>query len=125
MNITINKIPDAELEVMQAVWGCTPPVSRADIEQILEDKHRLAPTTILTLLSRLVERGALVIAKHGRSNLYTPVFSRQDYLASQSNRFLNKLCGGDIHILASALCNSGLSREEVAELRRLLDESKL
>jgi len=123
---TIYRLPDAELEVMQAVWDCTPPVSRADIERILEDKHRrLAPTTILTLLSRLVERGALVISKQGRSNLYTPVISRRDYLASQSNRFLNKLCGGDIHILASALCGSGLSREEVAELRRLLDEGKL
>lgn len=121
----INKIPDAELEVMQAVWNCTPPVSRSDIEHILENNHPLAPTTILTLLSRLAERGALVITKQGRSNVYTPVFSRQEYLAFQSNRFLNKLCGGDIHILASALCDSGLSREEVAELRRLLEAGEL
>ena len=110
---------------MQVIWDCTPPVSRADIEQGLQNKRRLAPTTILTLLSRLVDRGALVIAKQGRSNVYTPVFSRGDYLASQSNRFLHKLCGGDLHILASALCSSGLSRDEVAELRRLLDEDKL
>lgn len=125
MDYTINKIPDAELEIMQVIWDCTPPVSRATIEQGLEDKHRLAPTTILTLLSRLVDRGALVIEKQGRSNAYTPVFSRGDYLASQSHRFLHKLCGGDIHVLASALCSSGLSRDEVAELRRLLDEDKI
>ena len=124
MNISLNRLPDAELLVMQAVWDCTPPVSRADVERVLEDRHPLASTTFLTLLTRLTQRGALTLAKQGRTNVYTPVFSRQDYLASQSRRFLNKLCGGNIHVLASALCDSGLSREEVAELRRLLDEDE-
>ena len=64
-------------------------------------------------------------AKQGRSNVYTPVYSRQDYLAAQSSRFLNKLCGGDIHVLATALCDSGLSREDTEELRRLLERGEL
>lgn len=125
MEITIRRLPDAELEIMQAIWDCTPPVSRADIERILKGKHPLAATTILTLLTRLTERGALLTAKQGRSNVYTPVFSRQNYLAAQSRRFLNKLCGGDIHIFAAALCDSGLSREDVAELRFLLEKGEL
>ncbi len=125
MENTIRRLPDAELEIMQAIWICTPPVSRADIECILRDSHPLAATTILTLLSRLVQRGALMTAKQGRSNVYTPVFSRQDYLAAQSKRFLNKLCGGDIHVLAAALCDSGLSREDTEELRRMLERGEL
>ena len=125
MRNTICRLPDAELEIMQAIWSCTPPVSRADIECVLRDKHPLAATTILTLLSRLVQRGALMTAKQGRSNVYTPVFSRQDYLAAQSRRFLNKLCGGDIRVLAAALCDSGLSREDTEELRRLLERGEL
>ncbi|MCF0121071.1 MAG: BlaI/MecI/CopY family transcriptional regulator [Oscillospiraceae bacterium] len=125
MDYAINRIPDTELEIMQVIWDCKPPVSRADIEEGLKGRHSLAPTTILTLLSRLVERGALVTEKQGRSNVYTPVFPREEYLAAQSRRFLQKLCGGDLHVFASALCGSGLSRDEVAELRRLLDEEKL
>lgn len=125
MDRKINRLPDAELEVMQAVWDCEPPVSRADVERVLAERRRLAPTTILTLLTRLTQRGALLLTKNGRSNGYTPVFSRQEYLASQSGSFLKKLCGGDIRVLASALCDSGLSREEVAELRRLLSEDGL
>ena len=119
------KLPDGELEVMQAVWDCTPPVSRAEIEHLLSQRHPLAATTILTLLSRLTQRGALKVEKQGRNNLYTPVFSRQDYLAAQGKRFFRQLCGGDLHTFASAMCDSGLSRDEVAQLRQLLEEEKL
>ncbi len=125
MKKKIPRLPDAELEIMQAIWNCKPPVSRADIECFLGDNRQLAPTTILTLLSRLVQRGALTVERRGRSNVYTPVFSRQDYLAARSNRFLNKLCGGDIHLLATALCDSGLSKEDIEELRRLLKRGEL
>ena len=47
---TIERLPDAELEVMQAIWDCEPPVSRADIEPLLQRRHPMATTTLLTLL---------------------------------------------------------------------------
>lgn len=125
MSFFIRRLPDAELEVMQAVWDCIPPVSRADIESILNKTHLMATTTILTLLSRLVERKFLTIEKIGRSNCYTPVISKQDYLASQSKSFLDKLCRGDIRVFATALCDSGLSKEDIEELRRLLERGEL
>ena len=40
MDTTIRRLPDAELEVMQAIWACEPPVSRADINKILKDTHQ-------------------------------------------------------------------------------------
>ena len=33
MEKTPRRLPDAELEVMQAVWACEPPVARADIDE--------------------------------------------------------------------------------------------
>ena len=36
MNSSVRKLPDAELEVMQAIWVCTPPVFRAEIEDLEE-----------------------------------------------------------------------------------------
>ena len=125
MNHFIRRLPDAELEVMQAVWDCEAPVSRSDIENVLNKTRPMAVTTILTLLSRLVERDFLTIERSGRSNCYTPVISKQDYLAAQSKSFLDKLCGGDIRAFATALCDSGLSREDIEELRRLLEKGEL
>ena len=120
----LRRLPDAELEVMQAVWAYEPPVSRHQIETIL--KHRpMALTTLLTLLTRLADRGFLTVEKIGRSNYYTPIVSQEDYLSSQSRQFIRKVCGGSMSAFASALCNSGLTKEELTELRDLLERDVL
>ena len=125
MSKSIRRLPDGELEVMQAVWACKPPVSRSDLEKVLEEKHPLAATTILTLLSRLVEKGFLSTEKQGRSNHYTPLVTEQEYLAAQSRRFVDTLCGGKMSVFAAALCDSGLTKEDLAELRDLLEKGGL
>lgn len=125
MALTIRRLPDAELEVMQAVWACTPPVSRPDIERRIQKTHPMAQTTLLTLLTRLAEKGFLSIEKIGRGNCYTPKVSQQEYLAAQSRRFLDQLCGGSMTTFAAALCDSGISREDLAELQKLLERRTL
>ena len=125
MKDAIRRLPDAELEVMQAVWACQPPVARADVEKILFQTHPMAMTTLLTLLTRLSEKGFLVIEKVGRKSHYTPCISRETYLASQSKTFVEKLCGGSISAFATALCSSGLTKEELAQLREMLEEGTL
>ena len=125
MNENIRRLPDAELEVMQAIWACQPPVARTDIEEILYQTHPMAMTTLLTLLTRLGEKGFISIEKNGRRSYYTPCISREDYLASQSRNFFEKLCGGNLSTFANALCGSGLTREEIAQLRTLLERGIL
>lgn len=125
MKDTIRRLPDAELEVMQAVWACQPPAARADIDRILQETHPMALTTLLTVLSRLAEKGFVEIRKEGRSARYLPLVSRQDYLAQQSRRFVEKVCGGSLPAFAAALCDSGLTREELAQLRELLERNEL
>lgn len=121
MDHTIRRLPDTELEVMQAIWDCVSPVTRAQIEEILQKTHPMAPTTLLTLLTRLAEKDFIMIEKHGRSSFYTPCITRHDYLSAQSHRFVSKLCSGSISAFAAALCDSGLTRDELDELRALLD----
>ncbi len=125
MRDSIRRLPDAELEVMQAIWECTPPVSRADIDVILHDTHPMALTTLLTLLTRLSERGFIRIEKSGRRAQYVPLVAKEEYLAEQSRSFLDKLCNGNLAIFATALCNSGLTKEDISELRDLLEKGKL
>lgn len=119
------RLPDAELRVMQALWELEPPASRMEIEGIVNKTDSLATTTILTLLSRLLERGFVSTKKKGRSNCYTPLISKEDYLASQSKSFFEKLCDGNLQIFASALCDSGLSDDDIKELRELLKRGEL
>ena len=125
MNKNIRRLPDAEQEVMQAIWMCEAPVARTDIEEILYKDHPMAMTTLLTLLTRLNEKGFISIEKVGRRSYYTPCISREEYLASQSKTFFQKLCGGSVSVFANALCDSGLSEEELKQLRDLLERNEL
>jgi predicted transcriptional regulator len=125
MKDKIRRLPDAEQEVMQAIWACEVPAARTDIEEILFKTHPMALTTLLTLLTRLSEKGFITIEKNGRRSYYTPCVTQEEYLASQSKNFFEKLCGGNLSIFANALCDSGLSKEELAELRTLLERGEL
>lgn len=120
---TIERLPDGELEVMQALWDCQAPAVRTDVEAVLPRK--LAPTTLLTVLTRLEEKGFLSAEKEGRRCRYTPLVTRKEYLAHQSGSFFHKLCKGSVRTFAAALCDSGLSREDLDELRKLLEKGEL
>ena len=125
MQESIRRLPDAEQEVMCAIWACTPPVARSDIEALLFPEHPMALTTLLTLLTRLSDKGFLTIEKKGRRSYYIPCVSQEAYLASQGKNFFEKLCGGRVSTFAAALCDSGLTKEELAELRLLLERDDL
>ena len=125
MRDNVKRLPDSELEVMQAVWTLSPPVSSADIRELLAASYPIAQTTLLTLLTRLTDKGFLKSELDGQRKLFFPLVSQQEYLAAQSNRFLKKLCGGNLSTFAAALCDSGLTKEEIAELRSLLERNEL
>ena len=118
----IKKLPDAELSVMQAVWSCGKKATRQEIESHLGKDHNQALTTLLTELSRLADKGFLKVTKNGRSNLYRPLVAKDEYLAAQSKTFVDTLCGGNMSVFANALCDSGISKEDLAELTQLLQE---
>ena len=121
----LRKLPESELEVMQALWACDVPATRAEMEQILKDTHPIAQTTLLTLLSRLADKGFVRIEKGERAAKYYPLVDKEAYLAQQSKHFVEKLCGGSISLFASALCHSGLTKEDLKELQALLEKGDL
>ena len=125
MTERIRTLPDAELAVMQAVWACEAPAKRAQLAAILDKTHPMAPTTLLTVLSRLADKGFLRIEKTGRSAEYWPLVAREAYLARQGRKFYAKLCGGSVSAFAAALSASGLTADELAQLRELLREDAL
>ena len=125
MKQEIHRLPDSELELMQAIWQCEPPVSRSDLEAHLSKNRYLAPTTILTFLTRLCEKGFLTVERRGKTNCYTPLISEKDYLAQESRSILNRLYGGSLKAFATALVDSGISKEEIEALRVMLEEGRL
>lgn len=123
--MSIPRLPDSELRVMQAIWECAPPVARKDIEARLSKTYPIAQTTLFTLLTRLKEKGFIAITQVNKTKIYAPLIARQDYLSQQCSSFIKRLCGGSISTFASALCDSDLTEQELSELSRLLERGEL
>ena len=117
----LNRLPEAELTVMRAVWRLEPPVPTGAIRTRLEKERPWNLSALQTLLARLTERGFLSVGKEGRQNVYTPLVDEGAYLAFESAPFLE---GRGLPGLVAALYDSrSVSREELAELRAFLDEA--
>ena len=71
----IKRLPDAELEIMNALWDADAPLTAAELETALPGPPR-ARTTLLTLLARLEEKGCVTREKQGRGYLYTAALTR-------------------------------------------------
>lgn len=120
------QIPDAELEIMQVLWIHQKNMMFSELMDSLEKRNNSwKSNTVLTLLTRLSERGLLEITKIGRLNQYHPLISEEEYLKEQTKRMVNKLFGGDAkHLVSSLLKQDYLTKEDFEELKSFWNEGK-
>ena len=124
MELPEKKLSDAELDVMLAVWQNRPPVLRSDLEEQLKS-HNCADTTVLTLLSKLVEKGYLSLERQGRRNLYTPLVSERDYRRWANRSFLGKMYQSSLRrMVASLVESSDLTDRDLQELEEFITEQR-
>jgi predicted transcriptional regulator len=64
-----------EAQVMRAMWAARRPVSVRDLLERINERRaqQLAYTTVMTVMSRLVEKDVLRRHKEGRGYVYEPV----------------------------------------------------
>lgn len=121
MNQTPN-ISDAEWLVMRQLWERAP-ASTNEVVDALTAKTPWKPKTIMTLLSRLVKKGALGFEKKGRVYEYFPLVGEQDCIRAESRSFLERVYGGSLRpMLAHFLEETPLTPEELEDLKRILEE---
>lgn len=114
------RLPDAELEVMKALWQADAPVTRPELEKRLA-AHNWASTTLLALLSRLEAKGCVAREKQGRGYLYRAAITRQDYLPVESRSALGRLFDGSAKNLIAAMAESdALTDRDIDELEAYL-----
>jgi len=118
------RISQSELDVMDVLWAQSP-LAASDIAQVLEANKDWNIRTVKTLLSRLVEKGALSTEVDGRRYLYTPLISKDSYAASATRRLSKRLFGGRAAPLVMHLAKGdGLSEADIAEIEALLKALK-
>lgn len=122
----IQSISDSELELMKIIWSEGGKALYAAImERLAETGNPWQKNTVITLLSRLVEKGLLRTQKIGRRNEYTAVVSETDYQAAQTQQLLNKLYKGSAKgLLLTLLQTDLLSAEECEDLTRFWESER-
>ena len=123
----VQHVSDSELELMKIIWASGGKALYAQISDgLINNGYKWQKNTIITLLSRLVDKGLLKVNKIGRRNEYSAVVSEQDYQASQTQNFLKKLYEGDAKGLVSTLIQRELlSEQDYEDLRRYWERGKM
>lgn len=105
-----------ENEVMAYVWATESPATPAEVHQAIAPE--LAYTTVMTVLTRLWEKGLLTREAQGRGFAYAPVRTEAEHRADQMQTTLES--SGDRDAVLSSFVAS-LADKDAVVLRRLLD----
>ena len=118
------RISDAEHAVMEVLWE-EAPLAAADVADRVDPARGWSVRTVKTLLSRLLAKGAIVHEEEGRRYLYRPAIAREDFVASESGKLLDRMFGGRVTPLVAHLAERNrLTPEDIAEIEALLRELK-
>lgn len=121
MKVLAAKITDSELEVMRVLWQAGDALPVTEIRRALQAQNGWEPTTIKTLVQRLLKKGA--IAQERRNVFYyRPLVTEREYNAWATGDLIHKLYRGSAKALVAALVDSdGLTRQDVEELRAMFN----
>lgn len=120
----LQKISDAELEIMKIVWGNAGETTLFSylMDSLAAQGKPCQKNTLIVLLSRLVGKGYLSARKMGRKNEYMPLVSEAEYQTMQTQNFIDKIYEGSVKgLVANLIAGDLLTDEEYEELKKLLE----
>lgn len=120
----IIKISNSELEVMKLLWDNHPLTSEYIISN-LSDKMMWNPQTIKTFITRLVKKEAVGYDRVGRTYMYYPIISQNEYLKVENKSFLQKVYDGAIdRFILKFIETEDISDEDINMLQEILESKK-
>ena len=117
------KLPDSELKVMQIIWDMYKQNPKVDAGSMMDAYPHvighLKLTTVLTLITRLNEKGFIKTEKLGRINYYIPVVAEEQYKNNAAAEFVESVYKNSPINLMSALFDIGvINQKDIEEFRK-------
>ena len=114
------RISEAEHAVMEVLWRDSP-LGAAEVAERVDPSRGWSDRTVKTMLSRLLAKGVLAHEEEGRRYLYRPAVSRDDFIARESGRLIDRMFGGRVTPLVAHLAERDmLSDRDIEEIEALL-----
>ncbi len=116
------KPTDAELAILRVIWEQGPSTVR-QIQQVLDRVRPTGYTTVLKLLQIMTEKGLVRRDESERSHVYRARFSEARTQRQLLGDLLDRaFAGSTSRLVMQALNSRKASAEELAAIRKLLDE---
>ena len=107
-----------ESQFEDIIWK-NAPLSSRDLVKLCQQQLEWKKSTTYTVLKKLCDRGIF----QNEDGLVTPLVSRQEFHARQSQRFVEETFQGSLPAFISAFASGKkLSPQDVSDIRRMLDE---
>jgi len=117
-------LSEAQLEIMNVVWD-RGEVTVADVWKAVASRRKVSRNTILTMLTRLEEKGWLSRDEEGHAFRYRATVAREVTLGTMIGRLVDTAFGGSAEGLVMALLNGrGVSREEARRIRTMISRAE-
>lgn len=118
---SIEKLPEAELDVMLCLWRYDEPVRTARILQDVQKEHAWTLSTLKALLSRLDEKGFVEVTREGRFTLYRALVPETEYRRRETGGLLRRYFeNSPKNMIAALVRESELTGEDMEELEELI-----
>lgn len=119
------KLTEPEWQLMNALWERQPATAR-DIIEFMPKENKWAYTTVKTMLTRLVKKGAIIEAKRGSISVYTANIAQKEARRSAVQRLVDKVLDGTVepimHFLVEEKKLSAKDRQKLIDMLESMDE---
>ena len=116
------QVTEAEWKIMECLWDHAPQTI-GEITATLEPATGWTRQTVITLLKRMAEKGAVSMDDTGRAKKYTPLITREEASAEETHKLLNHVFKGKASLLVNQLVDSGnLTEEDLKEILKAMHE---
>ena len=115
------RISEAESRIMDALWRRGPLVVEDIIGEVAAPQQ-WSDATVKSLIGRMLKKKAIQSTRRDGRTWYRPLVERDEYMAAESQSFLDRIFGGRLAPFVSHFAeHQALSPEDVAQLKALVD----
>ena len=116
-------LSDSEWKLMNRLWNQAP-MTIMELTAALREETGWTKNTVITMLSRLEAKGAVRHEDGVRAKQYFPVLDRVNAARAETESFLDKVYGGSLGLMMSAMVESRqLTEADIAELSAILEKA--
>ncbi len=114
-------VTSREWYLMDCLWASSP---KTLMQLVAELKMRIgwSKSTCATMVRRMTEKGLIAYKEEGKTKFFYPLLEKEKVAKKETRAFIQRIYDGSIGMMMSALAEDGLSRQDIQELKKLIEQ---